>query len=61
MKISIILDVDAQESGYANEGELKDNIVDFARDLIINGADYEEVGCTLLEVDYDYDDYDHEC
>lgn len=53
MKISIILDVDAQESGYANEGELKDNIVDFARDLIINGADYEEVGCTLLEVDYE--------
>lgn len=53
MKISVVLNIDVQESGYANEDELKDNIVDFARDLIINGAENEEIGCTLLEVDYE--------
>ncbi|MGN0593988.1 MAG: hypothetical protein ACI4I6_02410 [Hominimerdicola sp.] len=52
MKISIVLDIDVQESGYT-EDDLKDNIVDFTRDLIINGADNEEVAFTLLEVDYE--------
>lgn len=52
MKITITIDVNAQETGYLDDDELKDNIVDFARDLIINGAENEEVACTLLKVDY---------
>lgn len=42
MKICITLDIDIEESGYSNEDELKDNLVDFTRDLIINGAENEE-------------------
>lgn len=52
MKVIITIDVDAQETGYRNDDELKYNIVDFARDLMINGAESEEVACTLLEVGY---------
>lgn len=52
MKITITIDVDVQGSGYRDDDELKDNIVDFAHDLIVNGAGYEEVVCTLREVDY---------
>ena len=52
MKVIITIDVDAQETGYRDDDELKDNIIDFARDLMINGAENEEVACTLLEVDY---------
>lgn len=53
MKITITIDVNAQETGYLDDDELKDNIVDFARDLIINGAENEEVGLTLLNVSYE--------
>lgn len=52
MKISIHIDVDILASGYNNEDELKDNIIDFAKDLIINGAETEECEITLLSVDY---------
>lgn len=53
MKISITLDVDVEETGYKNKDEFKDNIVEFSRDLIINGAENEEVALTLLEVEYE--------
>lgn len=53
MKITITIDVNAQETGYLDDDELKDNIVDFARDLLINGAENEEVALTLLEVSYE--------
>lgn len=52
MKITITIDIDPIASGYADEDDLKDNITDFARDLIINGAENEEVELTLLSVEY---------
>lgn len=53
MKISITLDVDVEETGYKNEDEFKDNIVEFSRNLIINGAENENVALTVLEVEYE--------
>lgn len=47
MKITITIDVNAQETGYLDDDELKDNIVDFAHDLIINGAENEEVSLSF--------------
>lgn len=52
LKICIYLDIDVEESGYTDEDELKDNLLDFTRDLIINGAENEGVGCTLILVGY---------
>jgi len=48
----IEMDIDCEESGL-NEDDVKDDIVNFARDLLINGADYKEIGLTLLEVTYE--------
>ena len=53
MKVYITLDIDIQETGYTYEDEFKDNIVDFARNLIINGAENEEVALTILSVGYE--------
>lgn len=53
MIMSITIDVDAKASGYVNEDELKDDIVIFARDLIINGAEEECVELTMLSVEYE--------
>lgn len=39
MRINIVIDVDVRESGFNNEDEIKDNIVDFTRDLLNNGAE----------------------
>lgn len=50
MKMTITIDVDPVASGYADEEELKDSITDFARDLIINGAENEEVELIVLSV-----------
>lgn len=52
MIISIKIDVDAVESGFKTEDELKDQIVDFSRDLIINGAEELGTALTLKEVEY---------
>jgi len=52
MRMIIKIDIDCEESGL-NEDDVKDDIVDFARDLLINGADYKEIGLTLLEVTYE--------
>lgn len=51
MKLVIKIDIDIKESGL-DEKFIKDNIIDFTRDLLINGAAEEEIGITLNEVDY---------
>ncbi len=53
MKISIIIDVDAKASGYENDDDLRDNIINFSRNLIINGAEEECIELTLLDVEYE--------
>ena len=52
MIISIKIDVNSIESGFKNDDELKNQIVDFARDLIINGAEEMGVELTVKEVEY---------
>lgn len=51
MRLVITVDIDVNESGL-DEEFLKDNIIDFTRDLLINGAAEQEIGLTLQEVDY---------
>lgn len=51
LPINVVVDVDIEESGL-NEDEVKDNIIQFARDLLIVGADEQRIGLTLKEVDY---------
>ena len=51
MILMITVDVDTEESGL-NKDELKDNIIDFTRDLLIIGAAEQEIGLTLKEVSY---------
>lgn len=51
MRLVITVDIDVNESGL-DEEFLKDNIIDFTRDLIINGAAEQGIGLTLQEVDY---------
>lgn len=53
MIVSIKLDVDPIKSGYKDSDELKDNIIDFAYNLIINGAEELEAQLTVKEVEYD--------
>lgn len=52
MRIDIRIDVDVKESGFSSEDEIKDNLVDFTRDLLNNGAENQGIGYTLCEVDY---------
>lgn len=52
MKLTIVVDVDIEESGL-DEDNIKDNIIDFAKDLIIVGAAEQEIGITLKEVSYE--------
>lgn len=52
MILTVKIDVDIKESGYESEKDLKDNIVDFTRNLLINGAESEEVGLTFLKVSF---------
>lgn len=51
MRLTIVVDLDIEESGLI-EDEVKDNIIQFARDLLIIGADEQRIGLTLKEVDY---------
>lgn len=56
MKLIITVDIDLEESGL-DKDSLKDNIVGFTKDLLINGAADKEIGLTIREVDYDcYDE-----
>lgn len=52
MKLTIVVDVDIEESGL-DEFKIKDNIIDFAKDLIIVGAAEQEIGIILKEVSYE--------
>lgn len=52
MRINIIIDVDVKESGFSSEDEIKDNIVDFTRDMLNNGAENQGIGYMLCEVNY---------
>lgn len=52
MKLQIIIDIDPEESGYSSEDVLKDNVVEFARDLIVNGADNMQIVLSIKEVSY---------
>lgn len=52
MRINIVIDVDVRESGFSSEDEIKDNIVDFIRDMLNNGAENQGIGYTLCEIDY---------
>lgn len=51
MELVIIVDIDAKESGL-DEEYIKDNINEFTRDLLLNGAAEQEIGLTLKGVDY---------
>lgn len=51
MRLNIVVDIDIDESGLI-EDEVKDDIVSFTRDLLINGACEQQIGLTLREVDY---------
>lgn len=51
MRLVITADIDLEESGL-NEDEVKDNIVEFARDLLIIGAYDQRISLELKEVDY---------
>jgi len=51
MIINIVVDVDIEESGL-NEDNVKDNIINFTKDLLIIGADEQGIGLTLKEVSY---------
>ncbi|MDD3414249.1 MAG: hypothetical protein PHY47_09635 [Lachnospiraceae bacterium] len=51
MKLIIEVDIDIHESGLV-EDEVKDDIVNFTRDLLIIGAANQEIGLTLQQVSY---------
>lgn len=51
MRLIITVDIDIDESGL-NEDEVKDNLVEFTKDLLIIGAEEQEIGLTLEEVSY---------
>ena len=52
MKVIMEIDIDLEESGL-DEDEVKDNILDFTRDLLTYGAEEQELSLTLKEVSYD--------
>lgn len=49
MRLMMIVDVDMEESGL-NEDDVKCDIVNFTKDLLIIGAMEQEIGLTLREV-----------
>lgn len=51
MRLIITVDIDVEESDL-DPDEIKDDIVQFTRDLLINGAAEQEIGLTLKEVEY---------
>lgn len=51
MRLVITVDIDIEESGL-NADEVKDNIIEFARDLLVIGASDQGIGLTLREVGY---------
>lgn len=53
MRLMIPVDIDLGESSLS-EHEVKDNVTEFARDLLIIGADEQGIALTLEEVEYEY-------
>lgn len=51
MRLTIVVDVDIEESGL-DQDEVKDNIINFTKDLLIIGAAEQEIGIALKEVSY---------
>lgn len=51
MILVITVDIDVKESGLDAE-EIKENITQFTRDLLTFGAEEQEIGLTLKEVEY---------
>lgn len=51
MRLTIVVDVDIEESGL-DQDEVKDNIINFTKDLLIIGAAEQEIGISLKEVRY---------
>lgn len=51
MKLVIEVDIDVEESGLIVD-EVKDDIVNFTKDLLIIGAEEQGIGLTLKEVSY---------
>lgn len=51
MKLKITVDIDIEKSNL-NEDEIKDNIIEFAGDLL-NGAYENKVVYDLKEIEYD--------
>ena len=51
MRLIITVDVDLEGSGL-NPDNVKDDMVQFTRDLLIIGASEQEIGLTLMEVEY---------
>ena len=51
MRLYITVDIDVEESGL-NRDEVKADIVQFARDLLVIGACEQEIGLILREVEY---------
>lgn len=53
MRLMITVDIDLKESGLS-EHEVKDNVIEFARDLLTIGADEQNIDLTLEKVEYEY-------
>lgn len=51
LQLVITVDIHTKESGLSGD-DIKDNIVQFTRDLLIIGASEQEVALTLKQVDY---------
>ena len=51
MRLVITVDIDLEESGL-DQDEIKDDIVQFVKDLLIIGASEQGIGLTLKEVEY---------
>ncbi len=52
MRLKITVDIDEEESGLDPE-EIKEDIMQFARDLLIEGAAELDIGLGLKEVEYE--------
>lgn len=52
MRLVITVDIFPEESGL-NPDDIKDDIISFVRDLLINGAEEQDVALSLKEVEYE--------
>jgi len=52
MKLTVEMDIDLEESGLL-EDEVKDQLVDFTRDLLTIGAEELGISITLKQLSYE--------